>query len=152
MLRKFATVTRGLLRLNEEGVVAIQMALSLTVLLGLCGLATDFGFAYCKQRQMQTAADAAAFSGAVAMKAGDDYNTEATAVAGQNGFVNGANGVSVGAHNPPVSPPANAADVNSSAIQVIIQQDQPLFLVAVGVFGRVQCRRAGGGDVDAHHQ
>ena len=57
-----------------------------------------------------TAAGAAAFSGAVEMKAGDDYNTEATAVAGQNGFVNGANGVSFAVHNPP----ANAADVNSS--------------------------------------
>ena len=86
-------------------------------------LATDVGYAYYMHRQMQSAADAAAFSAAIAKSSGSPaISTEAYAVAGQVGFVNGANGVTVTVNNPPVSPPASATDAaNTSAVQVIIQ-------------------------------
>ena len=109
------------------------------VMLGMAGLAIDIGFALYKQRQMQSAADAAAFSAAIAKSAGYPaaFSTEAYAVAGQVGFVNGSNLVTVTVNNPPVSPPASAADAaNASAVQVIIQQPQTLPLVGACVSSR----------------
>ncbi len=132
MFTRITAATRDILQ-SEKGVVAIQMALVMTALLGMAGLAIDIGFALDKQRQMQSAADGAAFSAAIAKSTGHPaaFSTEAYAVAGQVGFVNGANGVTVTVNNPPVSPPASAADAaNASAIQVIIQQPQTLPLVS----------------------
>ena len=119
---------------SRDGAVAVHVALTLSVLLGMAGLAIDVGFAFYKLRQMQAAADAAAFSAAIARSTGApaDFTTEAYAVAGQNGFVNGANGVTVAVNSPPTSPPATAADAaNVSAVQVIIQQPQSLSLASL---------------------
>ncbi len=124
---------RGLLR-STEGAVAIQVAIMAAVLLGMAALAIDVGLAYSNLRRMQTAADAAAFSAAIAKSAGvpADFATEAAAVAGQNGFVDGAGGAAVAINSPPVSPPASAADAaNAGAVQVIIQQPQPLPLASL---------------------
>ena len=115
----------------EDGAVAIQMALISVVLLGMTGLATDVGYAYYVHRQMQSAADTAAFSAAIAKSNNSPSTTEAYAVAGQVGFVNGANGATVTVNNPPVSPPATATDAaNASAIQVIVQQPLTLPLIS----------------------
>ena len=131
MFIRFAALARNFLQ-AKDGAVAIQMALTMTVLLGMAGLATDIGFALYKHRQMQSAADAAAFSAAIAKSTNHPaITTEAYGVAAQVGFVNGANGVTVTVNNPPVSPPATAADAaNASAVQVIIQQPQTLPLVS----------------------
>ena len=132
MFTRFAALARNILQ-AQDGAVAIQMALTMTVLLGMAGLATDIGFALYKHRQMQSAADAAAFSAAIAKSTNyPTITTEANAVAAQVGFVNGVNGVTVTVNNPPVSPPASATDAaNASAIQVIIQQPQTLPLVSL---------------------
>jgi Flp pilus assembly protein TadG len=134
MFRRFAAPVAKILRSND-GVVAIQMALTLTALLGMAGLATDVGLVMYKQRQMQAAADAAAFSAALDLASPNTcststaYKTEALAVAGQNGFVNGANGIAVTTNCPPVSPAADAG--NTSAVQVVIQQSQSPLLSSV---------------------
>ena len=132
MFIRFAALARNFLQ-AKDGAVAIQMALTMTVLLGMAGLATDIGFALYKHRQMQSAADAAAFSAAIAKSTNHPaITTEAYGVAAQVGFVNGANNVTVTVNNPPVSPPATAADAaNASAVQVIIQQPQTLPLVSL---------------------
>ena len=65
MFTRIAAAASNILQ-SEKGVVAIQMALIMTALLGMAGLAIDIGFALYKQRQMQSAADGAAFSAAVA--------------------------------------------------------------------------------------
>jgi Flp pilus assembly protein TadG len=135
MFEKLVEVAREIHR-SEEGAVAIQMALMLTLMLGMAGLATDFGFVLYKQRQMQSAADAAAFSAAVASYKGyPNYITEGSAVAGaysfssQPAFVNGQNLVTVTVQRP-VSPPASAASAaNPLAVQVIIKQTLTLPLV-----------------------
>ncbi len=113
---------------SEQGAVAIQMALISVALLGITGLATDVGYAYYVHRQMQSAADTAAFSAGQAITARfpASYSTEAYAVAGQVGFVNGANGVSITVNQPPLPP---ATTTNASAVQVIVQQPQTLPLI-----------------------
>jgi Flp pilus assembly protein TadG len=131
MFTRFVALARSFLQ-AKEGVVAIQMALMMPLLIGMGALAIDVGFVLETQRQMQSAADAASFSAAIAKSTGNPaaFSTQAYAVAGQVGFLNGANGVTVTVNNPPVSPPATATDAaNTSAIQVIIQQPQVLPLV-----------------------
>ena len=135
--RKHKPVTRLISLLSdiwesEQGAVAIQMALISVVLLGMTSLATDVGYAYYMHRQMQSAADTAVFSAAQAIVAGfpASYSTEAYAVAGKVGFVNGANGVVVTVNKPPASPPASGTyAANSPAVQVIVQQPQTLPLI-----------------------
>jgi Flp pilus assembly protein TadG len=132
MFARFATSARNFLH-AEDGTVAIQLALTMVVLIGMGALAIDVGYALSKQRQMQSAADAAAFSAAVAKSTGHPAapSTEALAVAGASGFVNGSNGVVVTFKSTPVNPPATAADAaNASAVQVIITQSLTLPLVS----------------------
>lgn len=133
MFKRIATLARNI-RQSEEGAVAIHMAFMVTAMLGIAALAIDIGFAYFKQRQMQSAADGAAYSAAIAKSTGHPtaFRTEAYAVAGMVGFVNGSNGVTITVNNPPVSPPASATDAaNASAVQVIIRQPQSLPLVSL---------------------
>lgn len=51
-------------RNEDEGAVAIVVAIMMIVLLGISAFAVDFGLAYSNRRQLQTAADAAALAGA----------------------------------------------------------------------------------------
>ena len=128
-MKKFVARVRSVTR-SQDGTVAIHMALTLASLLGMAGLATDVGLVLYQQRQMQAAADAAAFSAALALSTGNpSYETEAKAVAGQNGFVSGANGATVTVNNPPVSPAADAG--NADAVQVIITQTQATLFAGV---------------------
>ena len=132
MFTRFAASARNFLH-AEEGAVAIQLALTMVVLIGMGALAIDVGYALYVQRHMQAAADASAFSAAIATSTGHPaaVSTEAIAVAGASGFVNGSNGVVVTFNSTPVSPPATAADAaNASAVQVIIRQSLTLPLVS----------------------
>jgi Flp pilus assembly protein TadG len=151
MFTRIAALARNI-RESREGAVAIHMALIFIAMLGMVGLATDIGFVMYTHRQMQVAADAAAFSAAMAKSTGHPaFATEANAVAGQDGFVTGTNGVTVTVNNPPVSPPAGAADAaDQTAVQVIITQPQTLPLVSLlysGAFtlGVQAVATAGGG-------
>ncbi|WP_316233329.1 TadE/TadG family type IV pilus assembly protein [Bradyrhizobium sp. SZCCHNPS2010] len=124
------------LRRSRQGSVAIQMGLVAAVLIGMAALAVDIGFAIYKHRQMQSAADAAAFGAATALATGHpaDFRTEAYALAAAVGYVNGVDGVVITVNHPPVSPPASAAHAaDPAAVQVIITQPQTLTLV--GLFG-----------------
>jgi len=116
------------IRESREGAVAIQMALIFTALIGMGALASEIGFALYKHRQMQSAADAAAYGAAIAKSAGYPATlaTEAYADAAAVGFVNGVNGVTIAVNNPPTSGPNTA---NTSAIEVIITQPQTLTVV-----------------------
>jgi len=111
-------------RQSRDGAVAIQVGLLAVVLIGMSALGVEIGFAYYKQRQMQSAADAAATGGAMAI--GDptpDPTGEARSIAGRLNFVNGVGGVAVTVNHPPVGG-AHAGDAKS--VQVIIQQPQTL--------------------------
>lgn len=85
-------------RREPDGQILVIFALSLTVLIGMTGLALDGGSAFSQRRDQQTAADLAALAGA------NDYlinNNESQAinaaqtVASSNGFVDGIDGAIV---------------------------------------------------------
>jgi Flp pilus assembly protein TadG len=118
------------IRESRQGAVAIHMGLITVAMIGMGALASEIGFVTYKHRQMQSAADAAAFGAAIAKSKSADFTIQADGLAAQVGFVNGANGVTVTVNNPPATGPNTA---NPAAVEVIIQQPQTL--TAVGLFG-----------------
>jgi len=102
----------------------------LTVIIGFVSLATEVGFLLLKQREMQSAADSAAVSGATAITRGtpSNYQVEAQAVASTSGFVNGTSSVSVTVSSPPVD--GTYAGV-TGAVEVVISQPQTVTLMSL---------------------
>jgi Flp pilus assembly protein TadG len=128
-------ITKSLSRLkrDEAGTVLIYIALIFTIMAGLTGLAVDTGAAYDSRQKMQTAADAAAFSGELALifneTAGCGANPqpsscniaiEGKAVAAASGFVDGQTNVTVTINHPPV---VSATYIgNANAVEAVIQK------------------------------
>lgn len=110
---------------SRRGSVAILFGVMLTVLIGFVALGTEVGYAMYKQRQMQSAASAAAISGATAYMTGypTDPTVEARAVAAAGGFVNGVSSATVTVNRPPLN--GSYAGV-ASAVEVIVGQPQTL--------------------------
>jgi Flp pilus assembly protein TadG len=111
---------------DRTGSISVMAALSLTALIGFAGLGTEASYWYVKKQQMQSAADAASYSAAAAIAAGETVASgtpaaAARAVAAQYGYVDGTNDVSVTVNSPPVSGP-NAGTAN--AVEVLIGQQQ----------------------------
>jgi hypothetical protein len=116
-------------RLSRRGSVAILMGLVLPVVIGTASLGAEITFLLFKHRQMQSVADAAALSGATAIKTGyPGFAVEARAITASLGFQDQTNGVTITPNNPPASGP-NVG--NSSAVEVIVSQPQTLFLVTL---------------------
>jgi hypothetical protein len=109
---------------------SVISALMLPVLTGFAALGTETGLWFYTHQNMQSAADGAAFSAAVARVHGNDatFQNEATAVAARYGFVNGNGGTLVNVNRPPASGP-NVG--NANAVEVVIQQPQQLLLASV---------------------
>lgn len=120
------------LKSGRRGSVAIQIGILMTVLIGMAGLGIEIPYLMYKNRQMQTAADSAALSAAVALARGypSPISTEAKGVAAALGFVSGTANVTVTVNNPPLS---GSHTSNSSAVEVIVRQPQTLKLA--GLFG-----------------
>ena len=122
----FSWITAQAIKVREarNGAVAIQVGLLAVVLIGFSALAVEIGFAYSKQRQMQTVADAAATGGAAALSdTVPDPTGEARSIAGRLGFVSGVSGVVVTVNHPPLNG-VHVGDTNS--VEVIVQQPQTL--------------------------
>ena len=112
----------------REGSVAIQIGIGLAVLAGTVGLGTEGTVLIYKHRQMQSAADSAALSGAMALTQvyPRDPQSEARAVAARLGFVHGANAANVIVNVPPLS---GGQVGNAGAVEVVISQPQDLALL-----------------------
>lgn len=111
---------------DRNGSVAVMAAMSLTAVLGVAGLGTEATLWYVAKRDMQGAADAAAFSAATAEAAGQNstaFTAAADAVAAQYGFTNAVDNVTVTVNNPPQS---GNYTTNDAAVEVIVSQPQPL--------------------------
>jgi hypothetical protein len=116
---------------REAGYSLPLAALGMTVLLGVCGVALDFGYFYSHRREMQLAADAGAMAGAHERKRGKDthkINTAAQGSATANGFAHGQSGTTVTVNNPPASGFFAGDD---RYVEVIIRQPTPALLLPV---------------------
>lgn len=116
---------------DARGGIAVTTAILLPALAGFAGLGVEIGTWYFERRAMQGAADAAAFSAAIAAIAGTSWSAEGFGVAAQDGFTNGVNGVVVAVNNPPTQ---GKYAGNTKAYEVIISRPMALtFSRAVGV-------------------
>ncbi len=126
MLRK---LTRYLS--SRGGNVAIILAFSLPVVIGFCGLGSEVGYWYYKNRSLQTAADAAAYGGAIVLKGAgtsSQITTAATTGASANGW--GGTNATIAVHSPPVS----GTHVNALSVEVDLAETLPRYFS--GIYSR----------------
>jgi hypothetical protein len=116
--------------LARRGSVAIQIALMLTLIVGMGALGTEITYILYKHRQMQSAADSSALGAGIALATGRpaDPVLEARAIAASLGFVHGADGTAVIVNRPPLS---GSNTGNASAIEVVVSQPQFLSMVSL---------------------
>jgi Flp pilus assembly protein TadG len=103
----------------NDGNVAVMFAVMLPLIVGGAGLGVETTYWRYKQLQLQAAADAAAFAGAMEKRAGSDQSIIAAAAstaASQNGFAVGAGTIAVAT---PVG--------NPTALEVVLRADAPRF-------------------------
>ena len=112
-------------RKGEAGYVMVVAALSIFLLFGLIGLAIDVGQLRTAQRNLQSAADAAAIAGGAEILFAD-LTTAAQAAAAANGFTNGSNGVTVTVSHPPADGPYTG---NTNYVEVVVSQNQSTFFM-----------------------
>jgi len=105
---------------DERGVSIIAIALTMPVLIGGIGLATEISYWRLHHRAMQNAADSAAI--AAATNNGASYAAEAQGVAAQYGFPNGKGQITVAVANPNSAPGCVA-----NCYTVTISDNVPLF-------------------------
>jgi Flp pilus assembly protein TadG len=115
---------------DERGTIAVMTGLCATAIVGFAALAIDVGSWEVAKRSMQGAADMAAYSAAIAYGKNDgtSITTQAKGVTAALGYVDGQNGVTVSVNQPPTS---GAHVGTASAIQVIVQQPQPLYFAGL---------------------
>ena len=102
------------------------VGVGMVVLIGVLGLAIDFGYYRYVRRELQTAADAAALAGAMDLSY-LDVTTAAQSASSENGFTNGANGVTVTVYNPPHDGPYASSNYPTYVEAVVTQNNVPQF-------------------------
>ena len=112
---------------GQRGSIAVQVGLLATVLIGFAGLGTEVTLLLLRQRQLQSAADAAALSAAMIPSG---YRTEALAIAAEAGFRNGITGTSVTINSPPATGDHRG---DAGAVEVIISQPQKVAMLGLFV-------------------
>jgi Flp pilus assembly protein TadG len=110
-------------RAGRQGTVAVMTALAAPAILGVAGLGASATYWQLTKDRMQGAADAAAYSAAVAYNDGGDIRNEAAAAAAGMGFATGSGDVSLTVNQPPGH--GNYTN-NNVAVEVILSQPQPL--------------------------
>ncbi|HYM04784.1 MAG TPA: hypothetical protein VET85_17660 [Stellaceae bacterium] len=132
MHRELAVRTLAVRLLGEtSGATAVMVALVSTMVLGAAGLGSEAALWYVTQRNMQGAADSAAYGAVIAAAAGGGptvFTSEAKSEAAKLGFVDQVANTTVTVNKPPKSGNYTAT---TSAIEVIVQQPQTRFLSAL---------------------
>lgn len=114
---------------SRRGNVAMIAGLALPAFVGFCGLASESAYWYFRQRDMQGAADIAAYNAAIALRSGDDTTTLtslATTDAETSGWRSSSGTITF--HTPPTS---GTHQSNSRAVEVILTEDEQRFFTAL---------------------
>jgi len=115
---------------EEKGQILVFTALSMAVLLGFVGLATDVGQLFHVKRHLQTVADAAATAGALYDSYGVSAVTAGQAAAKANGVTDGVSGATVTINEPPLNGP-NVGE--AGFVEAIVSVPNNTFFM--GLFG-----------------
>src|SRR5436190_1911593 len=122
-LNRLADRFRSLIR-DEVGSTAVVLAASMPLVIGGAAFGVETSYWYYKDLQLQAAADAAAYAGALEKRAGSKNPAAfqaATAIATTNGYVPS---IGTAVLN---SPPLTGTHKNAKAVEVILQENQPRF-------------------------
>jgi Flp pilus assembly protein TadG len=134
-------------REGEGGQAIVLIALMMSVMLMIVGVAVDAGQLYSAKRTQQEAADAAAFAGGVVIYQGGtptQARLAAIADATRNGYTDGINNVIVTVNAPPVAGPFIN---NNKYVEVIITaQVRTSLTPAQALLNPVKARGVGGAD------
>jgi hypothetical protein len=113
---------------DRTGAVAIVMAIALPVVIGAAGIGVETGKWYMIKRQAQTAADTAAYAGALELvaKTGEAHSA-AVQLATKNGFTTGGK-IDVTVNIPPKS---GIKALKGNAVEVVVTVNEPLLFSAL---------------------
>ena len=125
MLAKLTAIVRKIYNC-ESGSVAIQLGLMMIVILGFLGLGVEISFTLYKHRQLQMIADGAAWSGAIALKAGQDPVIQAKAIVAQDKADNNTGDLTVSVEAPKIIKGDHAGQ---DGVAVTVSQLQNLAIV-----------------------
>jgi len=129
------TLNHNRKRRGQRGAVLILGALTAIVLMAFMGMALDASYMYFHKRNMQTAADAGAYAGALEKLRGNtNVVTAAKKDTGLNGFTDGSGSVTVSVNSPPVN---GTKAGNTDFIEVIIHDSQPTWFMRALAFNSV---------------
>jgi putative Flp pilus-assembly TadE/G-like protein len=122
-------------RNGERGSILMLGAVSILVVLAFMGLALDASYMYFHKRNMQTAADAGAYAGALEkMRGNTDIDTAAKQDTALNGFTDATGNVTVTVNHPPAS---GTKTGDSNFVEVIISHPQPTWFMRALNFNSV---------------
>jgi Flp pilus assembly protein TadG len=128
----------GRLCRDRSGNVSIIVAVALPLILGSVGLGTEAALLMMKRQQMQKLADAAAYSAAVAYKAGSsNVTTQARAITAADGVTNGTGSVTVAVNRPPS---LGSYTANNGAVEVLITAPQSALFSKVFGFSSISVK------------
>jgi Flp pilus assembly protein TadG len=106
---------------SKEGNIAVITGLMMPLIVGFCGLATETGYWYYRHRDIQAAADIAAFGATVILrKGGDEAAVEAQAKSDAitNGWREANGSITVN------TPPTSGAHQDNLSVEVILVENQ----------------------------
>lgn len=116
---------------DERGQTLILAALSLPLLLGFVGIATDVGALFKDKRTMQTAADHAAIMGALNLGS-SNWQTTAKNATTIDGYTDGSDGVTVTVPAKPAWPSSNFYNQANYVEVTIRKTESTIFLALFG--------------------
>jgi Flp pilus assembly protein TadG len=113
---------------SERGNVAVVFALCAPIVVGGAALSAETSFDYYRKVRLQSAADAAAYTGALENRIGSSVATieeAATAAAAANGWSAADGTIDVN------TPPSSGAETSTRAVEVIVTRNVPRFFTAL---------------------
>jgi hypothetical protein len=130
--RKMARLWKSLKSLlrNERGSTAVTVAFAMPLVVAGAAFGVETSYWYYKDMQLQAAADAAAYAGALEKRAGSkhaDVVAAATKVAIDNGFLQSVGTAEL--HSPPLS----GDHISSKSVEVLLQENTPRFFSSLFV-------------------
>lgn len=127
-------------RENREANTAIMFGLTLPLLVGGAGIGVEAGYWYYKDRELQTAADVAAFAGAIEKRGGassSEIAAAALAEAEQHGFESGVGTIEIN------DPPTSGSHMDANSVEVILAVPAKRFFSALYAEGEVTLNARG---------
>ena len=126
----------GRLVRDKSGAVMVVAAVVMPVVIGGFGLGAEVGYWYFSQRKVQSAADMAAYAGAVTLRSGkssSQISDSATEAAEEVGFVSTRGTIDT------TTPPATGAySGDAEAVEVTVEEDLPRLFTALFAEGAVE--------------